>query len=373
MTGGMISAELLSRLYPEVPAGEPVATVYLDSSHNTPAAPGEIELRWRTARDSLAAAGARGPTLEALAAAVGQHQEPPGPQGQVLVAAGGEVRLDSVLPRPPRRETARWAPLPHLMPLVAQVSPIVPYVLVVIDRLGADIRVHGAHGAWTEEVQGRGWPVHKTGIGGWSELRYQHKVEETGRQNAKQVAEVVASGVRRGGARLVLVAGEVQARSELTRALDGPSRGLLATVEAGGRADGTDEQALRAEVDRLVARVSAADDEAVLATYREESGQHDRAVTGAADTVAALRRGQVETLVLVDDPSATSTAWVGPEPVHLGLARADLDAFGVADPAQDRLDAALVRAAAGTGAAILTTAPGQLDLTDGLGAVLRYA
>jgi hypothetical protein len=39
---------------------------------------------------------------------------------------------------------------------------------------------------------------------------------------------------------------------------------------------------------------------------------------------------------------------------------------------QDRLDAALVRAAAGTDAAIVTLAPGQLELTHGLGATLRY-
>jgi hypothetical protein len=369
----MISAELLSRLYPDPPAGEPVATVYLDSSHNTAAAADEIDLRWRAARRSLADAGTDEPTLDALAAAAGRHREQPGPQGQVLVAAGGDVRLDSLLPRPPRRETARWAPLPHLMPLLAQLSPVVPYVLVVVDRLGADIRAVGAHGAWSEEVDGRDWPVHKAGAGGWSELRYQHKVEETWQENARQVADAVATGVRRAGARLLLVAGEVRARAELIRALDERCRGLLATVEAGSRADGADEQALRAEVDRLVAQASAADDEAVLSTYREERGQRDRAVTGTAATVAALRRGQVETLLLADDPTATTTAWVGPEPVHLALVAGDLAAFGVTEPAEDRLDAALVRAAAGTHAGIVTVTPGQLDLTDGIGAVLRYA
>ena len=47
-------------------------------------------------------------------------------------------------------------------------------------------------------------------------------------------------------------------------------------------------------------------------------------------------------------------------------------AGGVADPVRDRLDAALVRAAAGTDAAVVTLAPGQLDVPDGDGATLRY-
>jgi hypothetical protein len=44
----------------------------------------------------------------------------------------------------------------------------------------------------------------------------------------------------------------------------------------------------------------------------------------------------------------------------------------VPDPRQDRLDAALVRAAAGTHANIVTLSTDQLDLPDGLGAVLRF-
>jgi NADP-dependent 3-hydroxy acid dehydrogenase YdfG len=215
-------------------------------------------------------------------------------------------------------------------PLLAQLSPVVPYVLVVVDRLGADIRAHGAHGAWSEEVDGRDWPVHKGRCGRLvrAALPAQGRGDLAGERPA---------GGRRGRHRcpalragLLVVAGEVRARAELTRALDERCRGLLATVEAGGRADGADEQALRAEVDRLVAQASAGDDEAVLSAYREELGQRAYAVTGTAATVAALRRGQVEALLLADDPTATTTAWVGPEPVHVALAAGDLAALGSA-------------------------------------------
>ena len=90
--------------------------------------------RWRALRDSLAEQGADTATLDAMEAVAGRHTEVPGPHGQVIVGAGGELRLDTVLPAPPRREIARWAPLPHLMPMVAQLGPVVPYVLAVVDR-----------------------------------------------------------------------------------------------------------------------------------------------------------------------------------------------------------------------------------------------
>ena len=86
------------------------------------------------------------------------------------------------------------------------------------------------------------------------------------------------------------------------------------------------------------------------------------AVAGLSDTVGALRAAAVETLLVLDDSSSDATAWVGPEPVHIALTEEELTELGVRDPVQDRLDAALVRAAAGTDAAIVTLAAGQLEL-----------
>jgi hypothetical protein len=106
---------------------------------------------------------------------------------------------------------------------------------------------------------------------------------------------------------------------------------------------------------------------------RASSGVGDvLAAAGIADTVAALRQAQVETLLILDDPSSDARAWIGPDPVHIALTAEELTELGVREPVQDRLDAALVRAAAGTDASIVTLAPGQLDLSDGLGATLRY-
>jgi hypothetical protein len=371
----MMPGTELSGIYQRLPIGEtgPVATAYLDTTRSVENAAGEIELRWRAAREELAAAGADEKTLDAAAAAVGRHRQTPGPQGQVLVAADGQLRYDAVLPHPPRRQIARWAPLPHLMPLVAQLAPVVPYLLVVVDRTGADLRVHGPGGDQETEIEGGDWPVHKAGAGGWRELRYRHRAENLWADNARQVGEAVDAAVGRVAARLVVLAGDVRARHELTRALDERSRGLVVEVDEGGRAAGADSEPLERRVQQLVAEAAARETGAVLERYAEEIGQRDHAVAGLAPTIAALQQAQVDTLLVADDPSSTSEAWVGPEPVQVALDAAQLRDLGVTEPVRDRLDAALVRAAAGTQARIVTVTPGQLDLPDGIGALLRYA
>jgi hypothetical protein len=105
------------------------------------------------------------------------------------------------------------------------------------------------------------------------------------------------------------------------------------------------------------------------------------AVEGLPEVVDAVRRAQADTVLLRDDPSATTRLWVGPEPLHLGLAAADLQALGVPNPEQDRADAAIVRALAATRGGLMPASAGMgtggtgsiAGLRDGIGALLRYA
>jgi hypothetical protein len=156
------------------------------------------------------------------------------------------------------------------------------------------------------------------------------------------------------------------------------ARSLVVQLEHGGRAEGIDQEKLRAEVEEAVARVAVEQDQAVIDRYVEAAGRARAgvgdvlAVSGTADIVAALREAAVETLLVVENSEPDATAWIGPEPVHLALTAEELTELGVREPVQDRLDAALIRAAAGIDASIVTLAPGQLDLADGLGATLRY-
>src|SRR5690606_11688251 len=82
-----------------------------------------------------------------------------GSPGLAIIAEGGEIVLCEPLPVPPRRETARWSPLPHVMPLLAQRREEVPHLEVLADRTGGDVIVvagGGRRGAVQPRARGRG-------------------------------------------------------------------------------------------------------------------------------------------------------------------------------------------------------------------------
>jgi hypothetical protein len=215
----------------------PFATVYLDATRATGRGAEDVRLHWQALRAVLAAGDADEPTLRALDDAVAADRTP-GEHGRVLVGAGGQTVLDVALPRASIRPQARWAPLPHLMPYLAQLGLRIDHAEQTLDKLRA----------------GQG---------------------------------------------------------------------------------------------------------------------HGRAVQGLAPVIEALRRAPVDTLVLVDEPSPRVHAWIGPEPTQLARDVDELHDLGVDAPQPDRLDSAMVRAVAGTSAALLTVPPDDLSVSDGMAALLR--
>lgn len=362
----------LAPLSAVVTADGPFATVLLDASQDTEDGARLVELRWRDLRKELEGDGADAATLEALDAAVGAAGVP-GRHGQALVAARGRVLLDEVLPEPPRQPVARWSPLPHLMPILAQRPPRIPHVVVVADRIGADIQVSGPGLDDELSVEGEEHPVHKVPSGGWSHRRFQERAENLWERNATLVAQRVDDLVRRTGARLVVAAGDEHAVSALREHLSERARELLVTVEEGARAAGSEDSPLAEKVQRLLAQLQAEDEAAVIDTFERERGQHDRAVEGFTDTVQAIARAQVETLLLVDDPSSTFTLWTGEDPLVIGTSREEVTALGAQAPVEDRADAVLVRALTASDAALVTVPAERVGLRDGIGAVLRWA
>jgi hypothetical protein len=351
----------------------PFATAYLDVSRDTENAQHQIDLRWRAAREDLDRQGAPAHILDAMGEVVGT--EPDRGNGQVIVAGQGRVLLDHRLPHAPRRATVSWAPLPHVMPLVAQLGHTLPHIVVVADRGGADISAYGDRGALADErtIEGDRFDIRKVKPGDWAHKNYQQRAENLWETNAKQVADNVNRLARRIGAQLVVAAGDVRAVQFLRDNLHRDVQDVLVTVEESGRGAGASAESLAATVERLVAQSAVREHETVLDSYAEQRGQHARAVEGLAATIEALRRAQVETLLLADDPSSTSTLYVGPEPLHLALTSGELDGISAGPVQECRADAALIRALAMSAAAITVVPPEQATTADGVGALLRYA
>ena len=331
----------LRPLYDEI--GDYVS-VYLDTDRAHENALTAIELRWRAASERLAEAGASQASLDAAAAVAGAPGEA---RGYAVFARAGAVAFTGALDAPPRREIARLAPLPHLMPLLAQRRPPIPHLRVSATRVGGEIVAVGGSGqGWRDWVAGQDWPVHKTSVGGWSEPRFQRSVEETWNENAKTLAAEVDAAAARIGARHVIVSGDVRARSLLLEHLATPLRESATMLDEEVSAD---SQAMTEAADRALSdwagrhcRERFDDWQARLA--------HGLAVQGLARTMAAFRDGQVSDLFLADDPSSTAAAWIGPAGNDLAASREELLELDVPEPAADRADAAIVRAIARTDA-----------------------
>ena len=158
-------------------------------------------------------------------------------------------------------------------------------------------------------------------------------------------------------------------RSELPTFLD-PHVEIVQLSE-GGREPGASHRELDDAIQGVLLRRALQESARVLDRLGAARGR-SRVVTRVGDVVAAVRRSQVDTVLLVEDPSSTLHAWIGPQPLQLGLVEEELSAMGVAAPQRDRLDAALVRALAGTDASLLTVPPDDVTLPDGIAALLRY-
>lgn len=360
----------------------PFATVYLDANRVSANGAGEVALRWRKLRADLERAGTDETTLTALDEAIDSPPNAGGPRGRVLVAAAGTVLFDEVLPSPPVRQFAAWTPLPNLVPYLAQRGPAIAHVLVVADRTGADVSVvsaeHAAERLGADEshsVEGsQQYPVTKTSVRDWSEQHFQQRVQNSWAANAKDVADAVRPLAEQVKAEAVIVAGDPRARSLLCRDLPNvlDQHVQVIDVEEGGRGAGSSSDSLAGAVRDALLRISWHRRHEVLTHLQQNIGREHFAAAGTRDVLHALQRSQVDTVVLSDDPSSPLTAWIGPEPMQVAETRDELAAMGVSDPEQERYDAALLRAIAGTDAELLITPNAHDYVRDGIAALLRY-
>src|SRR3954465_9722631 len=121
----------------------PYATVCADVTHTTENADTELDLRVRAVTEKLTEQGAPSEVVEAVRARLLEGNEG-GAAGTLkgralVVASDGSVVLDSALVDAPSREVAEWSPQPDLLPVLRQVPGRIPHIVVVTDRVGADI------------------------------------------------------------------------------------------------------------------------------------------------------------------------------------------------------------------------------------------
>jgi hypothetical protein len=365
----------VSFLEPVFSAPGPYATVCADVTHRTENADTELELRVRAIAERLSEQG----VPEAVIAPVrerlleGNEGGPAGTlRGRAVVAASdATVVLDEALADQPRREVAEWAPQPDLLPVLAQLPARVPHIVVLIDRIGADIYVSGLSGEpQHEEVEGDTFHIRKVRVGGWAHDHWQNHAEEHWDKNAARVAEHISSYVRRIGVKFVLVAGDVRAREHLLENAADLWRDLVVNIDEGGRAPGADREPVERREAELVAEHEA-HEQARVVEQVEAAAAHGLSVTGTPLVVDVIRKNQVETLVLAD-PQDDDTLLVGDSPLELGVDQGEMEAFGVREPQAVPADRALLAAAVATEAGVVVLPRAAMPGDIPVAAVLRF-
>ena len=291
-----------------------------------------------------------------------------------MFARGGIAGLSAPVRIVPPADAVRLAPLPNVMPLLAQREVMAPHLRVAVSRTGGEILAMAGDDpielpavVEDDEVHGQDWPVHKARAGGWSEPRYERSASTPGTRTPGSSRPGVTEASSHVGARCIVIAGDVRARSLVLQHLSQPLRESAVVVDREIPADSSElaaaaDEALRAQAERE-ARDRYGEWRSLLA--------RDGGVEGLAQTIAALRDGLVADVLVRHDAWPASPVWIGPG-AEMALSEQEARDRGAARPLQDRADAAIARAVTDTDAELrfLPDLDAQLP-QDGICGVLR--
>jgi hypothetical protein len=357
-------------------ADGPFVTVLVESESAVERPADKYELVWKDVSRELIDKGVDGDTVEAVMGAKGTHDEG---NARLVVASADDhqVKLAMSLRHAPRQPVVDVAPLPHLLPLVEELSQRVPYVLVKADRAGATIEAWREAGDKAGEASGSvetGWGPDPRGPSKWQHTAHQHELESGWIGDiASDIVRTVSRLAAEVKPELVIGVGDQRELKAIEEHLPGDLRPKWATVE-GGRGEDGSEDLVRERVSGLLHRHTAAKTLTELEDYAQERGQLKRAVDGVGPVVSALQKAQVQTLLVTTDAPQEGVLWFGPEPAQVGNTAEELKAIGVPMPSSGPVVDVLLRAAIGTGADV-SLVPHEIEQAPhgGVGALLRYA
>jgi hypothetical protein len=352
----------------------PFVTVHVGAESAVEQAADRYEMAWKAVLQRMEQEGVPAPVREAIVGAKGAHD---GGDARLVIASVPDARV--VLAEPvstrPATDVVETATLPDLLALVSDMTSQVPHVVVHTDRTGADVEAFFDTNQVAQEVTVKGRTLHlkKVQGGGWAHHRYQHRTENQWRENAKEIRETVMQLAEQVGAELIIGVGDERELTYVKEGLSQPWDAKWVEVPGGRGQDGS-ESLVQQRVRDAVSLHTAAESLQLMADYAQERGQAKRACDGLTDVVEALRKAQVQTLILTTDADQHSTLWFGEDPSQLGTSRADVEALGATNPQEGPLLTVLLRAALATGADVqLVPHQSEQSPQSGLGALLRYA
>jgi hypothetical protein len=327
-----------------------------------------LRLEWRHAQDLIPdAPDAAVSAIDDLLGSERAHQD----DSSLLLFADAAGSIAGVhLPDQPDSSRAWLDSLPRLGPVLSARQQMVPHLVVVADRAGADIEVVDHGEADSETVDGETLHIARSHPGGWSQRRYQQRAENTWERNAKGVADEVDALREQIHARLVVVVGDPRAVGFLIEHASERLKGVLHHIEGAGRSDQHPFAEVADDVHRLEASIVATDRVSVLERFAA-AGQTEGVADGPERTLTMLSQGRVGELLVHDDPDDDRRAMFDRTSRQVALDGEPLRELGL-DPEEGRLIDVALWAAHATGAAIhFVPRSGPKAPTGSLGGILR--
>jgi len=358
-----------------------MVTVLINTSRDAADGDYQVANRWADLRRSLQEQSAPAEVLDQLQERVLEPTGAAGPHGRLLLAdPQSGVLVDRVLHEPPRKDDAVWAAGPNTFAFARTADSRVRYLLVAADRTGAELEFvdTASSGSTTESIEGEHNEITKNRMGGLSHRRIQARAEDSWERNSEQIAEEIDSAARQFEPELVVLTGDVRMVTLIGEMASGSIAGLLHPLPGGARSDSADDDSFEQDLQAALDQFRLRRRQETIDRFAEATGRDSGAVTGLADVLEALRRGQVaEVLVTPDAVGAASrmreqTLWHGPDALQVALDAEGMSEMGVTDPGQGPADVVLGLAAWGSGAGVALVDEEAVELTDGIGALLRW-
>src|SRR5262249_33674443 len=144
------------------------------------------------------------------------------------------------------------------------------------------------------------YPMHKSGKGAYSQLKYERNTVTAWDRNVRNVVDAVTNAADRMGADVVIVAGDVRARQMLIDRLPKRLTGRILESDSGGRAPGADQAPLDEVTAEAVAQVAGNRRAELLDRYRMDLSR-GRAREGVAPVTEVAWHAAMDVLLLSED------------------------------------------------------------------------
>ena len=194
---------------------------------------------------------------------------------------------------------------PHIFPLVRAIEQNPRYAAVWADTNKADIYIFGGERSIDAETdtkaqieQVENVVTGRSKAGGWSQGRFQRRIENFHMLHAKEVAEVIEPIMRNGKIEFLILCGDETTimphlRPKLPKAVD---EAVIGTMNM-SQYDSEDE-IHAATLEMMREHQAKMDEEAIERAIGASKAAAGLGTTGVEDTLAALSNGQVEELVI---------------------------------------------------------------------------